>query len=212
MIQIERFVFNPFQVNTFVLYDESRDCVIIDPGCSNEEENRQLTSFIDKNKLKPVRLLNTHSHVDHLMGNNFVAREYDLKPEIHEGGMGFHKQAADSGMVFGLDVEDQIMPEKFIHEGDRITFGNSSLEVIYAPGHVDGHVCYLSRKEKFVIAGDVLFQMSIGRTDLPTGNMDLLLQNIREKLFILPDDFTVYPGHGPETSIGFEKQNNPFLH
>lgn len=115
-------------------------------------------------------------------------------------------------MIFGLKVEEQIMPENFIHEGDRITFGNSSLEVIYAPGHVDGHVCFLSRKEKFVIAGDVLFQMSIGRTDLPTGNMDLLLQNIREKLFTLPDDFTVYPGHGPETSIGFEKQNNPFLH
>lgn len=211
MITIKRFMFNPFQVNTFILYDETGECVIIDPGCYEDFEKEQLVKFIEDHNLKPKRLLNTHCHIDHLLGNNFVAEKYGLKPEVHREGVEFIKSATEQGMTFGLFVPAQTEPEDFFEEGDIIKFGNSELEVLYTPGHVDGHVCFLNRDQKFVIVGDVLFQMSIGRTDLPTGDTDLLLSNIREKLFTLPDDFTVYPGHGPETTIGFEKVNNPFL-
>ena len=125
--------------------------------------------------------------------------------------MSFHKNAKNHGVAFGFDVEPLTEPSAFLEEGDIIKFGNSELEVLYTPGHVDGSICLYSRKDKFVIVGDVLFNQSVGRTDLPTGNMDLLLKNIREKLFTLPDDTKVYCGHGPDTSIGFEKVANPYL-
>ncbi|MDZ7742273.1 MAG: MBL fold metallo-hydrolase [Bacteroidota bacterium] len=211
MITIKKFVFNPFQVNTYLLYDETGECVIIDPGCYEEYEEEQLQDFIAEKSLKPVKLLNTHSHVDHILGNNFVARTYDLKPVIHKGGLGFHRAAPQHGEAFGMSISTQPEPADFIEEGDKIHFGSSALEVLYAPGHVDGHVCFLHHAQEFVIVGDVIFQMSIGRTDLPSGNMDLLLSNIREKILQLPDEFTLYPGHGPSTTVGFEKKNNPFL-
>lgn len=211
MIKIKQFVFNSFQENTYIMYDETGECIIVDPGCYEDFEKTQLQDFISNNNLKPVKLINTHSHVDHILGNNFVTDTYGLDLTIHKEGLDFHKSARDHAMVFGLVVEKQVEPKNFIDEGDEISFGNSKLEVLYTPGHVDGHICLLNRKQKFIIVGDVLFQMSIGRTDLPTGSYDLLLQNISEKLMTLPDDFVVYPGHGPETTIGYERKNNPFL-
>ncbi len=211
MIKIKQFVFNSFQENTYVLYNETGECIIVDPGCYEDFEKTQLQDFIKNNKLKPVKLINTHSHVDHILGNNFVINNYGINLTIHKEGLGFHKSARDHAMVFGLVLEKQIDPKDFVEEGDEISFGNSKLQVLYTPGHVDGHICLLSREQKFVIAGDVLFQMSIGRTDLPTGSFDLLIKNIREKLMTLSDDFVVYTGHGPETTIGFERKNNPFL-
>ena len=211
MITVKKFVFNSFQVNTYVLFDETKECVIIDAACYEDFEKEELVEYIAKEGLKPVRLLDTHCHIDHILGNNFVADKYNLGIEIHRDGLPFHKGVKSHGVAFGFDLEPLTEPSNFLKEGDKVKFGNSELEVLYTPGHADGSVCFLNRKQKFVIVGDVLFNQSIGRTDLPTGDYDLLIKSIREKLFTLSDDFTIYPGHGPETSIGFEKVNNPYL-
>jgi len=211
MSNIRKFVFNPFQVNTYILYDDSKECVIIDPGCSDGVELLQLMDFIKEEGLKPVHVLLTHTHIDHVIGCNAVEEATGLGPELHEAGMVFLDHSTDTAANYGFDLEKNPEAKSFINEGDMITFGNSRLEVLYTPGHADGSVCFLNRDEGYVIAGDVLFQMSIGRTDFPTGSFDVLKKSIFEKLFVLPDDTVVYSGHGPETSIGFEKANNPFL-
>lgn len=211
MIQIKKFVFNPLQVNTFVLYDETKECVIIDPGCSDGTESLELMDFIKEEGLKPVRMLLTHTHVDHVIGINMMEEMLGIKTEAHEAGLVFLDHTISTAATYGISIDKNPSVGIYIKEGDEITFGKSKLDVLYTPGHADGSVCFLSRKDNFVVVGDVLFQMSIGRTDFPTGDYDLLKQNIFEKLFTLPDDTVVYTGHGPETSIGFEKSNNPFL-
>lgn len=211
MIEIKKFVFNPFQVNTYLLYDETGECVIIDPGCADKAEQDMLTGFIEEKGLKPVHLLNTHSHIDHIAGNAFVARHYGLKVEAHKEGKPFIDHSKDNAFIYGFENFETIMPEVHIHEGDTIRWGNSTLEVIDTPGHAAGSVCFINRPQQFVIVGDVLFRQSIGRTDLPSGDYDLLIDNIFRKLLTLPPDFTVYSGHGPETSIGYERYSNPFL-
>ncbi len=211
MISIKTLVFNSFSVNTYILYDETLECVIIDPGCHGAEEEIELASFISENKLKPVALINTHFHVDHILGNSFVCSKYDLKPTGHAGGSMFWRTAREFGSVFNLDIDEVEKTEHFVETGDLITFGNSGLEVRYTPGHADGSICLINHPQKFVIAGDVLFYGSIGRTDLPTGDFDTLIESIQTQLFNLDNDYTVYPGHGPETSIGYEKMNNPFI-
>jgi hydroxyacylglutathione hydrolase len=212
MIQkIRRFVFNSFGVNTYVLSDASGKCLVIDPACQGRKEESELSEYITGNNLEPVGMVNTHFHVDHVLGNNFICHTFNLRPQCHKGCKMFWETASEFGAVFGIKVENLIIPRDFIAEGDRIGFGNSSVDVLYTPGHADGSICLVNHDERYVIAGDVLFRDSIGRTDLPTGNFDVLYQSITEKLFTLPDDYIVYPGHGPETSIGYEKLNNPFL-
>jgi len=211
MIKIKRFVFNFFQVNTFVLYDESNECIIIDPGCIDPKEQKELLDFINDNDLSPVKLLNTHTHIDHILGDVFITESFGLKPEIHEGGLPFMEHLIESANQFNVVVETIPEAGKFLHDGDIIKFGNSSLEVLETPGHADGSICFYSKEQKFVIVGDVLFNQSIGRTDLPTGDFDLLAKSIKEKLYSLPEDTVVYPGHGPETTIGFEMRNNPYV-
>ncbi len=211
MISIRKFVFNPFQVNTYVLYDESGDCVIIDPGCSDGVESLELSDFLKSEGLKPVRILLTHTHIDHVMGVNMLGDMLGLGAEGHRGGMAFLDHSMVTAANYGLDLERNPVLAEHLEEGDEITFGNSRLEVLYTPGHADGSVCFLAREDGFVVVGDVLFRSSIGRTDFPTGDYDLLRKSIFEKLFVLPDETVVYPGHGPETTIGFEKNNNPFL-
>jgi glyoxylase-like metal-dependent hydrolase (beta-lactamase superfamily II) len=161
--------------------------------------------------LNPGAILFSHCHVDHILGNNFACREYGLKPLMHHDSLQFLKASAMQGQVYGFEVEEPILPDSFIEEGAKISFGNQTLEAILVPGHADGSLCFYNRENAFLVAGDVLFSGSIGRTDLPTGDMDLLLSGISQKLFTLPDNVTVYPGHGPETSIGYEKENNPFF-
>lgn len=211
MIQIKKFVFNPFQENTYILHDETKECVIIDPGCYESFEMDELNRYINDENLIPVKLIYTHCHVDHVLGNNDVVKTYQLKPEIHKAGLPFLETAHKQGEVYGFQFDPCIGPEKFINHGDIIRFGNSELLAVYTPGHADGHLCFIGKTQHFVITGDVLFKDSIGRTDFPTGDYDLLMKSIHEQLFVLDDDYTVYCGHGPETSIGHEKVNNPFI-
>jgi glyoxylase-like metal-dependent hydrolase (beta-lactamase superfamily II) len=211
MLTITTFIFNSFEENTYVISDESRECIIVDPGCQDLQEEEELSGFILAKGLNPVRLINTHGHIDHILGNTFVFEKYKLKPEAHAAGIKFYETAQASGSVFGINVGKVIIPASFLKEGDTIKIGNSALDILYTPGHANGSICLVSTYDSFVITGDVLFRESIGRTDLPTGNLDQLLESIRLKLFALPDQYIVYPGHGPITTIGFEKRNNPFI-
>ena len=211
MIAVNVFTFNPFQENTYILSDETKECIIIDPGCYDSFEKDELASFIENQKLKPVRLINTHCHIDHVLGNKFVSDKYKLQVELNMLEIPFLRAVTDYAPQYGIFCEPAPEPFALLNEGDIIKFGNSKLNVLFTPGHSPGEICLYSETDKFVIAGDVLFQMSIGRTDLPGGNYDTLIKSIREKLFTLPDEVTVYPGHGPSTTIGFEKKNNPFL-
>ncbi|WP_256010954.1 MBL fold metallo-hydrolase [Desertivirga xinjiangensis] len=211
MIHVHSFVNNPYQENTYILFDESRQCVIIDPGMYTGAEQNAITKYIAEQKLSPVLLLNTHCHIDHVLGNKFVFDTYGLKPQFHEGELPLLTAVPSYAPAQGFQYEVSPLPERFLPETGSINFGNSELEIIFAPGHSPAHLCFYSKTEKIVIGGDVLFYGSIGRTDLPGGNHAQLLSNIREKLFVLPDATIVYPGHGRETSIGFEKQHNPFF-
>lgn len=211
MIQIQGFVFNPFEENTYILFDETKECVIIDPGCFNPSEREEIIQFIKDENLKPVRLLNTHCHIDHVFGNAFIAKRYNLGLEIHKNDLEILHSLPQVSHLYGLNAEESIEPSVFLEEGDKITFGNSLLDVLFTPGHSPGSICFISHEDKFVIGGDVLFYGSIGRTDLPGGDHETLLNSIRTKLFSLADNYVVFSGHGHETTIGFEKKNNPFL-
>ena len=211
MITLKRFTFNPFQVNTYLLYDESGECIIIDAAMDGSSEEAEIAEYIKDHNLIPVMLLLTHAHVDHIGGSKFIIDNYDMKLTAHKDCVPFLANASAYASTFGLTIDDKLEIDNFIDEDNEIKFGNSALKVLFTPGHANGSLCFYSPENHFVITGDVLFNQSIGRTDLPTGNYDLLQNSIWEKLFILPDETVVYPGHGPETSIGFEKLNNPFV-
>jgi hydroxyacylglutathione hydrolase len=211
MIKVQSFTFNPIQENTYVLYDETGECVIIDPGCYDDQERQELVNFIHVKDLKPVHLLNTHCHLDHIFGNAYVAKTWKLKLSIHKKDLPVLAAFLQSAKLYGMNAEPSPDPEIFLEEGDKIKFGNSELEIAFTPGHSPGSITFFSRTDKFMIAGDVLFYGSIGRTDLPGGDFQTLINSIKEKLFPLGDDMQVYSGHGPATNIGFERQNNPFL-
>ena len=210
MLRLQSFVFNPFQENTFVLYDETKECIVVDPGCCNEQENLRLRTFIDKEKLKVKLLLNTHCHIDHVLGNRFVRSTYNVNLLIHPVEEAVLKAAEVYAPSYGFPEYQHQAPDAFLQEGDVVVVGNQSFEVLFVPGHSPGHVAFYSEKNRILIGGDVLFYNSIGRTDLPGGNHHLLINSIHNKLFTLPDHVKVYPGHGPETTIGFEKKTNPF--
>ncbi len=211
MIQIKKFTFNPVQVNTFLLYDETKECIIMDAGCFFENEKKELDGFIAENGLKPVKLVNTHCHFDHILGINYCRSKYNVPFHSHKDDVFLVERAVESGDRFGVPVEPIDGPDEFLEEGQKLEFGNSVLEMIHVPGHAPGSIVFHHPEQKFIIAGDVLFYGSIGRTDLPMGSFEQLTSNIKNKLFILPDETMVYCGHGPETSIGFEKMHNPFL-
>jgi len=210
-MKIKTLSFNPFQVNTYVLYDGTGECVIIDPACYEPNEERALVSFIDGEGLKPVAVLYTHCHVDHILGGRFVCERFALKPLAHADTMPFLENSVEHGRLFGFEVKKPVMPEEFLNEGDSIVFGDQKLEVIHAPGHADGSLCFYHPVAGLLISGDVLFQAGIGRTDLPTGDYDTLIASINNKLMTLPPGVKVFPGHGPATTIGYEREHNPFL-
>jgi len=211
MISVKTFVFNPFQENTYLLYDQSGECIVIDPGNYLPEENNQLYQFLKEKSLHPARLVNTHGHIDHIFGNSWFLEEYGLKTEMHRSDEPLVKGAKEYGQIFEIDMDTPPPVGKYLNEGDRIGFGNSSVTCIHIPGHSPGSLVFYNNEQAFAIVGDVLFQGSIGRTDLPGGDYTTLINGISEKLLILDDNVVVYPGHGSQTTIGNEKRFNPFL-
>ncbi len=211
MLKIHSLTFNPFMENTYLLYDETKECAIVDPGCSNEQEREALLQAITDLGLRPVLLLNTHCHIDHFPGNKFICDTYGLLPQFHEIEFEVMKAALDYQGFFGFKVEASPKPQKFLKEGDLITFGNQSFSVLFTPGHSPGHLAFYNRQEKVIISGDVLFNGSVGRFDIPGADGKVLYQSLTEKMMALPDEVTVYCGHGPTTTIGHERANNPFL-
>lgn len=210
-VKIQKFEFNPFAENTYVLYDDSLQCVIIDPGCSNHYENSMLQNFIQENKLTPVEVWLTHAHVDHIAGLQHVCDYYKIGFVSHKSDEHLLKQATIIGRLYGINIEEPGSPSRYFEDDDMAIFGETKFQVAFTPGHCPGEVCLINHEARFVIAGDVLFRESIGRTDLPGGNFEQLSHSIQTKLFCLPDVYKVYCGHGPETTIGHEKKYNPFL-
>jgi len=210
-MQIKKLTFNPIQENMYIIYDETKECIIIDPGCYFHQEKEELKSFIEENELKPVKLINTHCHLDHICGNKFVAETWKLKLEANKLDEYNLQRSIEAGILYNMPIEPSPPIEVDLKEGGEIKFGNSALSILFTPGHSSGSISFYSQEHKFVIAGDVLFRMSIGRTDLPGGDFDTLIDTIKSKLMILPKDVMVYSGHGEETTIGYEMKNNPFF-
>ncbi len=205
------FEFNLFAENSYVIYNDHKEAAIIDPGCSTPDECRQLSDFIKKEGLKPVLLINTHCHIDHVLGNYFVCREYGLAPLLHRNELPLLESLPKVAAIYGVQATPSPAPLRFIEEHEKIALGDITLEVLYCPGHSPGGLCLYDAANKMLWGGDVLFLESIGRTDLPGGDYDTLEQNILTKLFVLPDDVKVFSGHGAPTTIGHEKLYNPFV-
>jgi hydroxyacylglutathione hydrolase len=210
MIHVQSFTFNPFEENTYVLYDDTLDAIVIDPGCYEKEEQEELMDFISSTKLTVKWLVNTHCHIDHVLGNDFVKNKYKVPFVIHPMELPVLRAVKSYASNYGFPRYSEVLPDAEFQEGKNFIFGNSSLEVLFLPGHSPGHIGLYSPGHKFILGGDVLFYHSIGRTDLPGGDFETLIRSIHQKLFVLPDDVVVYPGHGTPTSIGEEKVSNPF--
>ena len=211
MTEIKIFVFNPFQENTFLLHDETKECVIIDAGCNESHEFEKVDAYIEKNELKLKAIINTHCHIDHIMGNSYVVNKYKVPSIAHKDDMPLLERSKDMALAFGFNVQEPPVPTRFVIEGDEISFGNTNLKVIHVPGHSPGSIVLYNEQEKFMIVGDVLFAGSIGRTDLPGGDHDTLITGIKDKIFSLNNDIVVYPGHGESTTVGHEKNTNPYF-
>jgi hydroxyacylglutathione hydrolase len=210
-MEIYRLVFNPIDVNTYILADRSGDCAIIDCGCYDMSEFNQLTDLISEKKLNPVVLLNTHCHLDHIFGDHLILGKYKLGAWCHKDDIDNRKNAVEHAIFFGLLMETPPEPAGFLSDGEKILFGETVLTALHVPGHAAGSLAFYNEQDKVVFTGDALFSGSIGRTDLPGGNYQTLINSIRKKLFTLPKDTIVYPGHGEETTIGTEIKSNPYL-
>jgi glyoxylase-like metal-dependent hydrolase (beta-lactamase superfamily II) len=211
MIKIDFFTFNPLAENTYLLTNEKQQALIIDPGCYFTEEENTLKNFIAEKNITPVQLLNTHCHLDHVFGNEWVRKNYALELYIHAGEQPVLEFAPATGNMYGLGFTNYKGKLHFINEGDKIFLGEDVLEILFTPGHSPASICFYCRAQNFIIGGDVLFNESIGRFDLPGGDEQTLYKSIREKLYVLPDETIVYPGHGEPTTIGHEKRYNPFV-
>lgn len=209
---LKSFVFSPFQENTYVVYDETKECAIVDPGCYAQHEKEALKSWIQENDLNPVLLLNTHSHLDHTFGNAFVSRTWNLTPQVHKLDKPVYERFSDMAHAYGLRAaETPPEPDYALQEGLSVEFGKTKLDVHFLPGHCPGHVAFECIKENWILGGDVLFKGSIGRTDLPGGDMSTLINSIKNKLLFLNENRKIYSGHGPVTTLKEEKATNPFL-
>ncbi len=211
MIKVKFFSFNPVQENTYILYNQQGNAIIVDPGCYFTAEQEMLKEFLVTENLTALQLINTHCHLDHVFGNKWVHQEFGLELYIHPNEAIMLQFAPESGKKWGLTFENYNGPLHFLNENDIVHLDNDELKVIAAPGHSPGSICLYCEADHFIIGGDVLFRESIGRTDLPGGNHEQLIKNIKEKLLVLPDETIVYSGHGMPTTIGYEKENNPFL-
>lgn len=211
MLHIKTFTFNPYQENTYVIYNDAKECIIIDPGMHNYQEEQLFQSFINSQELKPIALVNTHGHIDHVLGNRFIYETYGLMPQFHENELPLLVQVQNYAPQMGIRYEPSPIPETFLTTDDKIEIGDESLSLLFAPGHSPGHLCLYSAEHNFLIGGDVLFHRSVGRTDLPGGNHQQLMESIANTIYTLPEETTVYPGHGPTTTIKEEKELNPFI-
>lgn len=212
MLKIQKFTFNPFAENSYLIWDDkSKEAAIIDPGCYDDDEKTELVNFITQNQLKLKYLFNTHCHIDHIFGSCFIKNQYDVIYYAPEEDLQLLQGASTQAAMFGLEVKEICVPDKFIKQDLIIKIGESEIEFLFTPGHTPGGYCIYVRNENICITGDVLFEGSIGRTDLPGGHYDQLLKSIREKLFVLPDETVIYPGHGEPSTIGKEKKSNPFF-
>jgi glyoxylase-like metal-dependent hydrolase (beta-lactamase superfamily II) len=213
MADVIQLTFNAFQENTYIVYDATKACIIIDPGCNSDEEREKLVKEIKRLDLRPERLINTHCHIDHVFGNRFVADTFGLQLEIHEGELLVLETAPQVAALYNIPYKSQSpLPGMFITDNQVISFGQTQLEAIFTPGHSPASLSFFCAADAFLIAGDVLFFESIGRTDLPGGDHQRLLDSIHTRLLPLGDEVTVWPGHGQKTVIGYEKRHNPFLH
>lgn len=211
MIQIQSFVFSPFQENTYVLFDETHEAVIIDPGCLMQAEKETLAQFVTQNRLIVKALLQTHAHLDHVFGSAFVKRKYGVKMWMHKNELPILASVENRCQLWGIRGYEPVEADEFIDEGDIISFGNSQLEILFVPGHAPGHLAFVNHAQRFVIGGDVLFKGSVGRTDFPLCDHEALINSIQMKFMTLEDDYRVYAGHMDSTTIGHERRTNPFL-
>jgi hydroxyacylglutathione hydrolase len=210
MLQLAAFTFNPYQENTYVLYDQGQ-ALIVDPGMYTPQEEMYFVQFLEENALTPTALLNTHCHIDHVLGNHFIHEKYGLKPQFHEMELPVWAEVQNYAPQMGFRYEPSPLPEGFLPGEGLFHWHGHDLHLIFAPGHSPGHLCFYLPEQHLLLGGDVLFQNSIGRTDLPGGNHEQLLNSIRQNLYTLPPETVVYPGHGPSTTIGHEMKNNPFV-
>lgn len=210
MFSVEIFEFNPFQENTYVVYDETGEATVIDAGCYGRKEEQQLAEFIGSKGLTVKALINTHSHLDHVLGAYFVKDRYKVPLLIHRFDEQTLRMGKVSSVMYGIDHFSEVTADGFLDERIPFRFGNQAFDVLFLPGHAPGHVGFYHPQQKVLFGGDVLFHRSIGRTDLPGGDYDTLIDSIHDKIFTLPDDVVVYPGHGQPTTVGEEKAENPF--
>lgn len=210
-MEIASFVFSSWAENTYIIYDETLECCIVDPGCNSAAERQQLVDFIDTKNLQPVKLVNTHCHIDHVLGNKFITEKYSVELHAHQGEKIVLDNMINIARMYGVEYDPS--PDIMVHlePGEFLEFGNTQLEIYFTPGHSPASISFFHRSTKQLIAGDVLFKGSIGRTDLPGGDFNTLIKSIKEQLYPLGDDVIVYNGHGPSTTIGEERASNPFL-
>ncbi|MCO6495028.1 MAG: MBL fold metallo-hydrolase [Bacteroidetes bacterium] len=212
MLRLKSFIFNPFAENTYLVWDEnSLECTIFDPGCSDFEEEQIIENFIKENQLKPVQLINTHCHIDHVLGNLHFCEKYNLKLKAHNLETSILEWSQSSAMMFQIPYNPYPHIDIQIDEADTITIGNHQLEIRLTPGHSPGSLTFVCHEFEWALVGDVIFYQSIGRTDLPSGNFQILEESIRKKIYSLPDNYTLFSGHGQQTTVGYEKRYNGFV-
>lgn len=211
MLRLQTFTFNPFQENTYLIINENGNCWIVDPGMYDNSETNHFFGYIDKEGLTPQAVINTHAHIDHIFGVDACKERYNIPFLLHELDLPVLNNAKGSAMLFGLNFAGNPKVDGYIKETNTMALGDETIDVRLAPGHSPGSVVFYYEPGKWLLGGDVLFNGSIGRTDLPGGNFDTLINSIKTQVFVLPDDTIVYSGHGPATTIGNEKKFNPFL-
>jgi len=211
-MKVHKFIFNDFRVITYLVIDEeTSETVIIDPGCNKDSERKRLQHYVDVHGLKPKYVVNTHAHMDHICGNKYVVSEYDIPLIAHKKELENYSHSKDFVGIYGFEFEESPLPDEYLKEGDEIVFGSSKLHIIETPGHTAGSISLLSPEKEIIFSGDIIFQGSIGRTDLPGGDLDTLINTLKEKILTLPGDTIIFAGHGYETTVAEEMKNNPFI-
>lgn len=211
-MNIRIFRFNPIMVNTYVLSDETGEGIIVDPGNCNRSEDERLKEYVVSQGIKLKYIVNTHPHVDHIAGNPWCVAEFGVPVYMHGAGLPIYNKSYAYAIAFGMTIDEMPQPGRLLEDGDVIAFGNTSLTVLYTPGHCDGSICLYDEKEKIVFTGDLIFEHCVGRSDLPTGNEDVLQRSIREKILAMDDDVVILSGHGDQTTVGEERKNNIYIH